>query len=188
MSDSHDHAAHDAHEGPIKTPRQLIWTVFFSFVVPVVIIILLVNYVAMGDKPAAGTAALEAEAVAKRIAPVARVEIKDASDTASLKSGEQVFQAVCTACHTAGAAGAPKVGDAAAWAPRIKTGYEALLNSALKGKGAMGAQGGGDYSDLEIARAVVYMANKGGAKFAEPAVPAASAAASATASAPEAKK
>lgn len=182
MSDSHDHAAHDAahdaHEGPIKTTRQLIWTVVFAFVVPVVIIILLVNYVAMGDKPAAGTSALEAEAVAKRIAPVARVEIKDASDTASMKTGEQVFLAVCTACHTSGAAGAPKLGDPAAWAPRIKTGYDALLNSALKGKGAMGAQGGGDYSDLEVARAVVYLANKGGAKFAEPAVPAAPAAAS----------
>ena len=88
-------------------------------------------------------------------------------------------------CHTSGAAGAPKVGDAAAWAPRIKTGYDALLNSALKGKGAMGAQGGGDYSDLEIGRAVVYMANKGGAKFAEPAAPAAPAAA---ASGAEAKK
>ena len=177
MSDSHDHAthgaAHDAHEGPIKTPRQLIWTVVFAFVVPVVIIILLVNYVAMGGKPAAGTAALEAEAVAKRIAPVARVEIKDASDTASMKTGEQVFQAVCTACHTSGAAGAPKVGDAAAWAPRIKTGYDALLNSALKGKGAMGAQGGGDYSDLEIGRAVVYMANSSGGSLKEPEPPAA---------------
>ena len=185
MSESHDHqgahAAHEAHEGPIKTPRQLIWTVALSFVVPVLIIILLVNFVAMGGKPAAGTAALEAEAVAKRIAPVARVEIKDASDTAAMKTGEQVFQAVCTACHTAGAAGAPKIGDAAAWAPRIKTGYDALLNSALKGKGAMGAQGGGDYSDLEIGRAVVYMANKGGAKFAEPAVPAPAASAAAAA-------
>ena len=165
MSDSHDHAAHDAHEGPIKTPRQLIWTVVFAFVVPVVIIILLVNYVAMGGKPAAGTAALEAEAVAKRIAPVARVEIKDASDTASLKTGEQVFQAVCTACHTSGAAGAPKVGDAAAWAPRIKTGYNALLTSALKGKNAMAAQGGGEHNDTEIGRAVVYMANAAGAKL-----------------------
>lgn len=184
MSDSHHHAgshaaheAHESHEGPIKTPRQLIWTVIFAFVVPIIIIILLVNYVAMGGKPAAGTAALEAEAVAKRIAPVAHVDIKDASDTASMKSGEQVFAAVCTACHTAGAAGAPKIGDAAAWAPRVKTGYDALLNSALKGKGAMGAQGGGDYSDLEIGRAVVYLANKGGAKFAEPAVPAAAASA-----------
>ncbi len=173
MSDSHDH---DAHEGPIKTPRQLIWTVVAAFVVPVIIIILLVNYVARGDKPAAGTSALQAEAVAKRIAPVGRVEIKDTSDPATFKTGEQVYQAACGACHGVGAAGAPKLGDAAAWSARLKTGYEALLNSALKGKGAMGAQGGGDYADLEIARAVVYMANRSGGKLAEPPTPAAPAA------------
>jgi cytochrome c5 len=46
-----------------------------------------------------------------------------------------------------------------------------LWNSALKGKGAMGAQGGGDFSDYEVARAVVYMANAGGAKFDEPKKP-----------------
>ncbi len=177
MSDSHDHTGHDAHEGPIKTPKQLIWTVTLSFIVPVLIIILLVNFVALGDKPAAGTDAFKAEAVAQRIAPVARVELKDASNVAALKAGDQVYQAQCSACHNVGAAGAPKLGDAAAWAPRIKTGYEALLNSALKGKGAMGAQGGGDYSDLEIARSVVYMANQAGAKFAEPPAPAAAASA-----------
>jgi cytochrome c5 len=175
MSDTHDQDG--AHEGPIKTPKQLIWTVFASFVLPVIVIILLVNYVAMGDKPAAGTQALDAEAVAKRIAPVARVELKDASDVASLKTGEQVYKLVCSACHSIGAAGAPKTGDAAAWAPRIKTGYESLLTSALKGKGAMGAQGGGDYSDYEVARAVVYLANQGGAKFDEPTAPAAAASA-----------
>jgi cytochrome c5 len=46
-----------------------------------------------------------------------------------------------------------------------------LWSSALKGKGAMGAQGGGDYDDTEIASAVVYMANAGGAKFKEPKKP-----------------
>ncbi len=56
--------------------------------------------------------------------------------------------------------------------PRIKTGLETLVNSALKGKGNMGPQGGGDFSDFEIARAVVYMANNGGAKFDEPKMPA----------------
>jgi len=173
MSDSHEHEG--AHEGPIKTPRQLIWTVALSFIVPVIIIIMLVNYVARGDKPAAGSTGLSAEAVARRIAPVAQVSLKDASDLSSMKTGEQVYQAVCGACHGSGAAGAPKLGDAAAWAPRNKTGYEALLNSALKGKGAMGAQGGGDYSDYEIARAVVYVANQGGGKFAEPKAPAAAA-------------
>ena len=76
-----------------------------------------------------------------------------------------------------GAAGAPKFGDSAAWGPRIGAGYAALLNSALKGKNAMGPQGGGDFSDLEIGRAVVYMANKGGASFAEPKAPAAAASA-----------
>jgi cytochrome c5 len=79
-----------------------------------------------------------------------------------------VFAAQCSACHTAGVVGAPKFGDAAAWGPRNKTGFEALLNSALKGKNAMGPQGGGDFDDFEIARAVVYIANAAGAKFAEP--------------------
>ena len=178
MSDSNDHTGHEAHEGPIKTPKQLIWTITLSFIVPVVAIILLVNFVALDNKPAAGTDALKPEAVAQRIAPVARVELKDASDTASLKTGEQVYQAQCAACHNVGAAGAPKLGDAAAWAPRIKTGYEALLNSALKGKGAMAAQGGGEYSDLEVGRAVVYLANKSGGNLPEPAAPAPAAAAS----------
>ncbi|MFM7532083.1 MAG: c-type cytochrome [Rubrivivax sp.] len=177
MSDSHDNAEHAAHEGPIKTPKQLAWAVTLSLVVPVVIIIALVNFVALGDKPAAGTDAFKPEAVAQRIAPVARVELKDASDVAALKTGEQVYQGQCAACHNVGAAGAPKLGDAAAWAPRLKTGYDALLNSALKGKGAMAAQGGGDYSDFEIARAVVYMGNQAGGKLAEPKAPAAAASA-----------
>jgi len=85
MSDSHDTAG--AHEGPIKTPKQLAWAVALSFIVPILIIILLVNFVAMGGKPAAGTAALDEEAVARRIAPVARVVLKDASSPGALKSG-----------------------------------------------------------------------------------------------------
>ena len=174
-----DHAAHDLpHEGPIRTPKQLIWAVLASFLIPIVAIILLVNYVDFGTKPGAGSTGLEAEAVGKRLQRVGSVEIRDAA-SAVVRTGEQVFQGACTACHTAGAAGAPKIGDEAAWAPRVKTGYETLLNSALKGKGAMGAQGGGDYSDHEVARAVVYMANKSGAKFDEPKAAAAADAASA---------
>jgi cytochrome c5 len=178
MSASHDHDHDDAHTGPIKTPKQLAWAVFFAFVVPVVVVIMLANYVSSETKPAAGTGALKDEAVAARIAPVGHVEVKDANDAATMKTGEQVFQAQCSACHATGAAGSPKFGDAAAWGPRVKNGFDALLNSALKGKGNMGPQGGGDFSDFEIARAVVYMANNGGAKFDEPkmAAPAASAA------------
>lgn len=177
MSDAQHSPDHDAHEGPIKTPKQLVVTVVLAFVVPVVAIILLVNFVALDKKPAAGSDGLAAEAVARRIQPVGTIEIRDASDVASLKTGEQVYAAQCAACHTSGAAGAPKLGDAAAWAPRIKTGYEALLTSALKGKGSMGAQGGGDFSDFEIGRAVVYMANQSGGSLVEPKAPAAAASA-----------
>lgn len=174
MSDAQEHSA---HEGPIKTPQQLIWAVVAAFVVPIVVIIMLINYVAIGDKPAAGSEGLGAEAVALRIQPIGHVEIKDASDAASMKTGEQVYAVQCSACHATGAAGAPKTGDAGAWGSRLASGFEALLTSALKGKGAMAAQGGGDMSDFEIARAVVYMANQSGGKLAEPKAPAAAASA-----------
>lgn len=173
MSDA-PHSHEPNHEGPIKTPKQLAAAVFASFVIPILAIVLLVQYVTADKKPAAGTDALGAEAVALRIQPIGTVTIKEPGAVA-VRTGEQVYQAVCTACHGNGVAGAPKTGDTAAWAARIGTGYEALLNSALKGKGAMGAQGGGEYSDYEIGRAVVYLANKGGATFPEPAAPAASA-------------
>ncbi len=183
MSQAHAHDDdHDLpHEGPIKTPKQLIWAVVLAFVVPIIAIILLVNYVTAGNQPAAGSDGMAAEAVARRIQPVGSIEIKDVSDPASLKSGEQVYAAQCVACHASGAAGAPKLGDAAAWAPRLKSGYDALLASALKGKGAMGAQGGGDFSDFEIARAVVHLVNQSGGKFDQPKMPAAPAAAAAAA-------
>jgi cytochrome c5 len=169
----------EPHEGPIKTPRQLMLAVFWAFVLPIALIVLLATYVTVYFRPAAGSDALTPQATALRIAPVGLVEVKDASDLTTLKTGDQVFAGQCTTCHTAGLVGAPKIGDADAWAPRIKTGYDALLHSALAGKGQMGPQGGGDYTDLEIGRAVVYMANKAGAKFEEPKVLPSGAAASA---------
>ena len=190
MSDAQHQHDHDGpHEGPIKTPKQLILAVVYAFVVPIIVIVLLVMYVTSEHRPAAGSEALAPEAVAQRIQPVGQVQVKDASDLSTLKTGEQVFSAQCATCHTPGLVGAPKFGDAGAWAPRVKTGFDALLHSALAGKGNMGAQGGGDYTDLEIARAVVYMTNKAGAKFDEPKAPAAgtpAAAAATTAAAPAA--
>ena len=171
---SHDDDHEIAHTGPIKTPQQLLAAVFFSFVVPIFAIIGLVYYVTTQNVPAAG-AIDSGQALAKRIQKVGSVEIRDANRP--LKSGEEVYKAQCVACHAAGAAGAPKFGDEAAWAPRLKTGFEALWNSSLKGKGAMGAQGGGDFQDVEIGRAVVYLTAAAGGKFAEPAAPAAGASA-----------
>ena len=167
MSDnSHD----EAHTGPIKTPKQLLWTSIFAFVVPVFIIIGLVFFVTSDKKPGAGAVNTE-KAVAERLQKVGAVEIRDANRP--LKSGEEVYKAQCAACHAAGAAGAPKFGDAGAWGARIKTGFDALVTSALKGKGAMAPQGGGDHSDVEIARAVAFLANAAGGKFDEPKAPAA---------------
>jgi cytochrome c5 len=166
MSANDQTTAHEEeHTGPIKTPQQLLAAVFFSFMIPIFGIIALVYYVTSDNRPAAGAVDVE-KAVAQRIQKVGMVDIRDANR--ALKAGAEVYAAQCAACHTAGVAGAPKLGDAAGWAPRIKSGYEALLTSALKGKGAMGPQGGGDFEDAEIGRAVVHMANSAGAKFAEP--------------------
>jgi cytochrome c5 len=175
------------HGVPIKTPGQLIAAIVAGFAVPIVVIVLLAVYVNNTTRTGAGTDSLSDAAVAARTAPVAQVDIRDANAPRVYKTGEEVFKAVCTTCHTAGVAGAPKFGNAGDWAPRIAEGYDTLLHNALNGKGGMPARGGtspDDYSDFEIARAVVYMANDGGAKFAEPAQPAPGAAAGASAVAP----
>ncbi len=183
MSANDPTTAHEEdHSGPIKTPKQLLAAVFFSFVVPIFAIIALVYFVTSDNKPAAGAVNVE-QAVAQRIQKIGMVEIRDANRP--LKAGNEVYAAQCAACHATGVGGAPKFGDATAWGPRIKTGFNNLLNSALKGKGAMAPQGGGDFEDVEIAKAVAHLANGAGGKFAEPQKPAA-AAPTTTAAAPAA--
>ncbi|MEJ8826291.1 c-type cytochrome [Variovorax humicola] len=180
-ADPHSQATEEAHTGPIKNPRQLLLAVFFSFVVPIGIIFALVAYVVSGTQPA-GAAKTELDLygvtkdardkeVAERLKRVGSIEIRDANRP--LAQGEVVFKGQCVACHgTPGIPTAPHYGDAAAWGPRIGQGFATLLEHALKGKGAMPAQGGGDFEDLEIGRAVVYLANAGGAKFPVPERPA----------------
>jgi len=184
MSDSaaHHHATEEAHTGPIKNPKQLLMAVFFSFVAPILIIAGLVSFVVSGLKPSGSAQGdsmslygVSQEArdrdIAERIRKVGSIEIRDANRP--LAAGEAVFKAQCAACHgSPGIPNAPHYGDAAAWGPRIGQGYATLLEHALKGKGAMPPQGGGDFEDTEIGRAVVYMANAGGAKFEEPQRPA----------------
>ncbi|KVD25947.1 cytochrome C [Burkholderia ubonensis] len=170
------------HQSPIKTPRQLIALIVASFAVPIVLIILFATYANVAFRSGAGTDALSDEQVAKRIAPLAQVDVKDANAPRTYKTGEEVYKAVCVTCHGTGAAGAPKFGSKDDWAPRISQGFDTLLKTALAGKGAMPPRGGtspDDYSDYEIARALVYMANNDGANFPEPAAPAANATAAA---------
>jgi len=87
---------------------------------------------------------------------------------AGARSADQIVKTVCATCHQAGVANAPKFGDAAAWAPRIKTGVNAMVQSVIKGKGAMPPKAGdASLTEAEIQSSVVLMANQAGAKFKE---------------------
>ncbi|TAN51991.1 MAG: cytochrome c5 family protein [Betaproteobacteria bacterium] len=162
---------HEEHSSFIKTPQQLIVVVLLAFVVPVVAIVLLVKVIV--NRPSADPAAMQPEAVAARIQPVGRVEF-GAAGAASQgpRTGEAIVKQICSACHQTGAAGAHKIGDKAAWGKVAKAGLEGMLKNAIQGKGAMPPRGGGaDLSDLELARAIVTMANQSGANLKEPAAP-----------------
>jgi cytochrome c5 len=167
--------AHNEHESAIRTPKQLAAAVAGFFLVTVIGIILLVQFVTTTRLTGAGTNSQSAAAITERLRPVAEAGfvLRDANAPKVFLAGDAVYTANCASCHAAGMAGAPKVGDAAAWSARIAQGYDVLVKHAVEGIRAMPAKGGNpDLDPLEIARAVVYMANQGGAKFKEPAVPA----------------
>ncbi|MFZ5724394.1 MAG: c-type cytochrome [Pseudomonadota bacterium] len=123
-------------------------------------------------------ASMSPEAVKARIKPVGGVCVQgDECKPAGLaytpiagagggaRTGEQVYNAVCTACHGGGVAGAPKVGSKGDWGPRIAQGEKTMIQHALAGftgkKGVMPAKGGcASCSDEEIGNAVKYMAAK----------------------------
>jgi cytochrome c5 len=186
MSAPHDH--HDPIEDNIEThPVKLAIGIAIGAVALIVGIILLVQFAigAYASRSMKDEASMSKEAVAKRLAPVAQVNIDPNAAAASAAaapsaapaatpsaapakgekvassaagSGKSTFDSVCAVCHAAGVAGAPKFGDKAAWAPRIKTGIEALHASALKGKGAMPPKGGNpSLADADVKAAVDYM-------------------------------
>ncbi len=104
----------------------------------------------------------EKSEVEKRIAPVGNVYIAGAEPVAAAptgpRSGEQVYQSACAACHGAGIMGAPKFGDAGAWAARVDKGMDVLASNAINGFNAMPAKGGCvACSDDEIKAAIDYM-------------------------------
>jgi len=167
----------------IKTPKQLITVVLCAFVFPIMTIVLLAQYASGGISPDKNDPALSEEVVAKRLKPVGSLVLTNSSPQAgsvqNKKTGpakfmaspavvsggpgkvETIYSASCSACHASGAAGAPKLGDKQAWAPRIKSGSEALYNSAIKGKKAMPPKGGNASLSNEDVKAVVdYMVSK----------------------------
>jgi cytochrome c5 len=181
MSGSHHH---DPIEDNIEThPVKLAIGVVIGAAALVVGIILLAQFAvgvyssrSLKDDPS-----MAPEAVAKRIAPVASVEVDPKAPAAAAAaapvkvatvavpppatkgseaagSGKSTYDAACAVCHGAGVAGAPRLGDKAAWAPRLKTGKDALLAAVIKGKGAMPPKGGNtSLSDDAVKAAVEYM-------------------------------
>lgn len=138
----------------------------FSQIVAAAGLIALVPAVAMamGGHPKG----LDEEGINARIQPLAKIKLAPPSSGAAAsgnRTGEEMYKAVCAACHDTGAAGAPKMGDKAAWAPRIGVGLDALAKSAKAGKNAMPPNGGSDASEEELKRAITYMTNKSGANF-----------------------
>ncbi|MDD2816667.1 MAG: c-type cytochrome [Thiotrichaceae bacterium] len=109
----------------------------------------------------AASTSFEAQAADERTKPVGQVNIGSApvaAVAAAPKSGKEVFDGVCTACHTAGVMNAPKFGDKASWEPRIAKGEETLVKNAIKGLNAMPPKGGNpNLSDDEIKATVEYM-------------------------------
>lgn len=159
----------DDQLGTVKHPLRIFLTAIFAFLIPIGALILILEY-ATNELRQGGTARkLDHEAVIERIQPVARLAFEVIEEEGELKTGEEVYNMTCATCHADGVAGAPKFGDEGEWAPYIETGYETLLEVALHGKGAMPAKGGNtSLDDLEVERAMVYMANAAGANYAEP--------------------
>ncbi len=183
MSDAHSkysdsHSADDS--GFIKTPTQLIVVVVLAFVIPIVAIFTIIHFVIGGEKSRA-TPAMSDKAVAERIKPVgstpdiekgpsplvpvpAPVVVAAAgadAGKAAAPSGKAVYETNCQACHAAGVAGAPKLGDKAAWASRLGAGAAALQTSAIKGKNAMPPKGGNlTLADDDVKAAVDYLVSQ----------------------------
>lgn len=159
---------HDSeHQSAIKTPKQLITVIALAFLVPILIITLLSQYVANIRSIDMDSPAMSNEAVAKRLKPAGELTLADvdvsanASAAAGKPDGKKIYDTTCVACHASGAAGAPKMGDKAAWAPRLKSGMNTLYASALKGKGAMPPKGGNAaLADADIKAAVDYLAGQ----------------------------
>jgi cytochrome c5 len=152
-----------------EAPSTRIFPFYLVWYVVVAVLVVVAGSFAF-PSPRALTGYKTADAIAERLAPVAHLEFMPAGGmTKALRSGEAVYSGLCVACHGTGAAGSPKFGDKKAWAPRIAQGFDTLVKHATEGYKAMPPKGGDANLDpQELARAVAYMADQGGATFKEP--------------------
>ncbi len=175
----------EEHSSPIKTPRQLAIVVVLAFAVPITLVVMLVSLITSGGEPSPNHPGMSAEAIAKRLKPVGELVVDPTQPAAAAPAasapatvaaaapvpgaksvaaksdagrGKSIYDATCSVCHAAGIAGAPKTGDRAAWAPRLKAGVSALYTSSIKGKNAMPPKGGNlALADADVNAAVDYM-------------------------------
>ncbi len=159
------------HSSTIQTPQQLITVLLLAFLVPITMIVMIVQIVTGGIR--VDSRAMSEDAVAHRLKPVGEVALAATAPATTANSAEQgapsaahadggkVYQTVCVACHGSGLVGAPKLGDKAAWKPRLAQGLATLHEHAVKGIRAMPPKGGNAaLSDDDVRAAVDYMANQ----------------------------
>jgi len=175
----------EGHTTPIKTPGQLIVAVVLGFAVPIGFVLLVVNFVTGGLKVDRSSAVMSDKAVAERLKPVGELFVGEppppsaaqiaaadraassaappagaaaASGSDAKPDGAKVYQTTCTMCHGTGLMNSPKLGDKAAWKPRLAQGVATLHEHAIKGIRTMPAKGGNtSLSDTEVSAAVDYM-------------------------------
>lgn len=150
--------------GIFKSPTQMVVVVTLALTIPFAVIGYMVGAVSTSSRDNE----MSAEAIEARIRPVAGFELGEAKRGGPARAGDVVYKEACAACHATGVSGAPTFGDKDAWEARIELGLDTLIKSASEGKNAMPAQAGSAYSVQEVANAVVYMANEGGASFEAP--------------------
>ena len=154
-----------------STIKQLILVIPGAILAFTLLISLIAKTSSVVGTPAAEVPQAVVAQVEENIKPAASVEVAAADAGPHVdKGGEEVVKGVCSACHTAGLMGSPKIGDKGQWGPRIAQGYDTLISHAINGIRSMPARGGNAaLTDGEIANAVAYMANQGGANFTPPA-------------------
>ncbi len=152
-------------------PREVIVSVVAGLLAPLLAIFLIVQLVLgiQANQKTDTSSEAAQKAILERIKPFAELAALDASAPVVEKSGQEVYEAACVACHGSGALGAPRFENKGDWNARIGQGYDTLVKNAIEGIRQMPPRGGNaGLTDAEVARAVVYMANAAGASFKAP--------------------
>lgn len=150
------------------------WTITIIVVIGIIVFftVAFLLYQKLGQPPAMND--FEREAIQERLKPIGQISISaqqpeteqqvaQAQPTQEPKSGQEIYNSVCMACHATGVSNAPKLGDQAAWQERYAKGKDALMNSVFNGLNAMPPRGGNaDLSDEELERAIDYMLAEAG--------------------------